>query len=283
MGMTKDHQRIPTYQVDAFTDEPFKGNPAAVCLVDPSIEDGVMQSIATEMNLSETAFIFPLEEGSIDEGGPISLRWFTPKVEVPLCGHATLATAAVIFNALDYPRDDITFHTKSGVLTAFRQENGIRLDFPADRTLTIDPPAKLLGSMGISDYRNIEFAERGRDILVHLDDPAIVRTLSPDFNRMMAVCHGREVNGVCVTSPGEPPYDFISRFFAPWLGVDEDPVTGAAHTVLTPYWSRLLGKDEMRAFQASRRGGSLIVQMAPDNRVNLIGNAVILMRGELSI
>jgi PhzF family phenazine biosynthesis protein len=282
--VNEDHDRsIPLYQVDAFSDEPFRGNPAAVCLLDEPLGEETMQAIAAEMNLSETAFVSPLGGGIIEDWGTLSLRWFTPKAEVPLCGHATLATAAVLFNALGCPHDVLEFRTKSGILTSRKHDSGICLDFPANRTTHVDPPQSIIDSLGLTEYADAAYAKGMKDILIRVEDPETVRSLVPDFNLMVQDTHGLDVNGVMVTAPGDPPYDFTSRFFAPWWGVDEDPVTGAAHTVLTPYWSALLDKEEMYAHQASSRGGSLVVRMAPDDRVNLIGNAVIVMRGELRI
>jgi len=269
------------YQVDAFTDKPFRGNPAAVCLMDRRVGDDVLQAIAAENNLSETAFLWAEGGAAFHEAERFHLRWFTPTVEVPLCGHATLATSAVIFHALGYPRDEARFRSLSGELVARRRPEGILLDFPADEVRPLEPPGGFLEAMGIADAVEVQFAERGRDIMVRVSSEATVRGLQPDIRGMIVATRGMDVNGAMVTAEGAPPYDFVSRFFAPWLGVDEDPVTGAAHTVLTPYWSKELGKREMRAYQASKRGGELLVVDAGDGRVNLVGQAVIVMEGRL--
>lgn len=274
---------IPIYQVDAFTDELFRGNPAAVCLLSQDMDDARLQAIAAEMNLSETAFLSQLKQGPLSEQRAFALRWFTPAVEVPLCGHATLATSAVLFHEIGVSSDELTFQTMSGELRAKREGKGILLDFPADELAPIDPPKKLLEAIGISEYEDAMYAKNGKDLMIHVKSEDQVRGLNPDFWRMRLLDTEDDIQGVIVTSKGTPPYDFISRFFGPWLGVDEDPVTGAAHTILTPYWSRILGKTEMLAYQASQRGGRLTVRMAPDERVSLIGNAVIVMKGELRI
>jgi PhzF family phenazine biosynthesis protein len=276
-------RRIPIYQVDAFTDEPFRGNPAAVCILSDELDDAKLQAIAAEMNLSETAFLSPIEQGPLSEQHNFSLRWFTPTLEVPLCGHATLATSAVLFREIGITADEVTFHTKSGELKAKQEGQRILLDFPADGPVPIDPPIELLKAMGISEYERTAFAKKGRDLLVHLKSEEQVMQLRPDFERMKIVPTEQNIQGVIVTSKGSPPYDFISRFFGPKLGVDEDPVTGAAHTILTPYWSKILGKSEMLAYQVSNRGGKLTVRLVSDDRVNLIGDAVIVLRGELRI
>jgi PhzF family phenazine biosynthesis protein len=275
--------KIPVYQVDAFTDERFKGNPAGVCVLQSRLEDNILQNIAAEMNLSETAFLLPLEEKPIKESKSFSLRWFTPKVEVPLCGHATLATGAVLFYEIGVPKDEIYFETKSGRLVAKREETGILLDFPCDEPEPIDSPSELIEALGITEFKNIVFSRVAKKLLIHIENEESVRNLRPDFKRMKSVTTKEDIIGVIVTSPGSPPFDFISRFFAPWVGINEDPVTGSAHTVLTPYWSKILGKKEMLAYQASPRGGRLVVRLGSDDRVNLIGNAVIVLKGELSL
>ena len=273
---------IPIYQVDAFTDKTFKGNPAAVCLLDHKLEEPVMQAIAAEMNLSETAFVYSLENKPIRETTHFSLRWFTPKVEVPLCGHATLATAAVLFYDQKLPTNEITFKTLSGKLIAKKEENGILLNFPSDPPEPIEPPEELLKALGITEYKNIVNSAQAGKLLIHLEDEDAVNKVTPDFGLMKSLPIYEGIIGVIITSEGSQQYDFISRFFAPWVGVNEDPVTGSAHTVLTPYWSEVLGKPEMLAYQASERGGKLIVQL-DRKRVILIGEAVIVFKGELHL
>jgi PhzF family phenazine biosynthesis protein len=273
--------RIPIYHVDAFTDEPFRGNPAAVCLLQHQYEDRFLQSIAAEMNLSETAFCYHLGEKPLKESRSFSLRWFTPKVEVPLCGHATLATAAVLFYEVNILTSEIAFETKSGRLIAKKEKNGILLDFPADESVPIDPDRNLLNAIRIADFENAEYAKKTMKLLIHLRSEKILKNLRPDFENMKSVRTKEDIRIVIVTSLGHPPYDFVSRCFAPWIGINEDPVTGAAHTLLAPYWSKISGKKEMLAYQASSRGGKLVVRVRSKGRVDLIGNAVIVSKGEL--
>jgi PhzF family phenazine biosynthesis protein len=277
----KAGRRIPLYLVDAFTDKPFRGNPAAVCLMEDEMDDHTLQAIAAENNLSETAFLWAAGGGHLRDAEEFHLRWFTPVNEVPLCGHATLATSAVLFDALEYPGDVIAFRTLSGRLQAERHPDGILLDFPADEVAPFDPPAGLLEAMGVDDAVEVLYTDRGKDVLVRLASAAAVRNLDPDFRAMVESTRGTDINGAMVTAEGEPPYDFVSRFFAPWWGIDEDPVTGAAHTILAPYWAERLGRRVMRAHQASNRGGDLTVEVVEGGRVHLIGRAVIVMEGTL--
>jgi len=287
MVTTKKSQGIPLYQVDAFTRSPFKGNPAAVCLLPRTLDDALMQAIAAEMNLSETAFVMPVDDTSWSGAATFSLRWFTPKVEVRLCGHATLGTAAVLFGAVGVKAAAVTFQTLSGDLVALRIKGGmadvqsILLDFPVDTPVPCDPPAGVLQAIGATQAQAAVYGASTRDLLVHLPTAQQVRSLRPNFAALMA-CEGMApYRGLLVTAAGEPPYDFVSRFFAPWVGIDEDPVTGSAHTLLTPYWSARLGKDEMRAYQASARGGEVGVRLVENDRVELTGNAVVVFKGEL--
>ena len=256
-------------QVDAFTSEPFRGNPAAVCFLDRERDDAWMAKVAAEMNLSETAFLLPRGDGW-------SLRWFTPAVEVKLCGHATLASAHAMFSeGLLASGETARFHTKSGVLTAERDGDTIELDFPAKTSDEIAPPDGLLDALGVA---NALYVGRNEfDYLVEVASEDEVRALRPKFAALRTL----PVRGVIVTSRATSDgYDFVSRFFAPAVGVDEDPVTGSAHCALTPYWSAKLGKSEMHAWQASARGGALRVRLAGD-RVKLAGCAVTVLRGEL--
>lgn len=257
-------------QVDAFTSEPFRGNPAAVCFLDRERDDAWMTNVAAEMNLAETAFLLPRGDGSW------SLRWFTPLVEVKLCGHATLGSAHAMWQeGLLEPNDIARFHTLSGVLTASRDGDFIELDFPAKQNEEIAPPAGLLDALGVGEARYVGRNEF--DYLVELESEDVVRGLSPDLSMLRQL----PVRGVIVTSRAMTDgYDFVSRFFAPAVGVDEDPVTSSAHCALTPYWSSGLGKLEMDAWQASARGGAVRVRLAGD-RVKLGGRAVTVLRGEL--
>lgn len=261
--------KTPIWQVDAFTDEPFEGNPAAVCILDAAIDENRMQRIALEMNLSETAFVVPLADG-------FRLRWFTPACEVRLCGHATLASAHVLWSeGFVEPSTRIEFHTlHSGILTARRDGNRIELDFPARPPEEIEPPDGLIDALG---FEPLLVARAARDILVLAQDEGTVRGLSPDLTRLGRV----DARGVMVTSAAEE-YDFVSRFFAPAAGVAEDPVTGSAHCCLCPFWAARLGKRSMVGYQASRRGGVVLVTLS-GNRVILGGAAVTTLRGELLV
>jgi PhzF family phenazine biosynthesis protein len=255
-------------QVDAFTDRPFAGNPAAVCVLPAWRDDRWMQDLAREMNLSETAFLVSREDG-------FDLRWFTPAIEVALCGHATLASAHVLWEEGYLPGDrQARFHTRSGLLTADRAGDWIELDFPSEPASPADPPAGLIAALGVTP----RFVGRNRfDILVEVDREATVRGLQPDMTALRRV----PVRGIIVTSAAEGgEFDFVSRFFAPGAGVDEDPVTGSAHCCLGPFWQERLGRSELRAYQASARGGVIRVRVA-GSRVSLGGQAVTVMRGEL--
>lgn len=274
---------ISIFQVDAFTNENFKGNPAAVCILRSKLKDEIMQNIASEMNLSETAFVHSLDKKPFQEAKMFSLRWFTPKVEVSLCGHATLAAAAVLFREVKLKANEIEFRTKSGNLTAREDKKGICLNFPSDNPTQIDPPTSLLEAIGVKDFSEVQYGKQTKSMLVHLPSEDSVHNLSPDYRLMESVNTASEIGGVIVTAKGSPPYDFISRFFAPWVGINEDPVTGAAHTVLAPYWFKLLNKREMRAYQASQRGGELSVKLKPDDSIDLIGKAVIVLKGKLHL
>jgi PhzF family phenazine biosynthesis protein len=261
---------IPIYQVDAFTEEPFRGNPAGICLLRAPAEAAWMQNVAAEMNLAETAFPLP-------EGDGYRLRWFTPKVEVKLCGHATLATAHVLWEEGILPPDaEARFHPLSGLLTARRDGDWIELNFPSRpvRHGLPDWIEALVGALGVKPSFIGMSAE---DVLVAVADEETVRSLEPDF----AVIRGLPARGVIVTSrSADERFDFVSRFFAPAVGVNEDPVTGSSHCVLTPFWSQRLGKAAMTAYQASARGGSLRVRLDGE-RVRIAGRAVTVIRGEI--
>ncbi|HEX8253111.1 MAG TPA: PhzF family phenazine biosynthesis protein [Thermoanaerobaculia bacterium] len=256
-------------QIDAFTSEPFRGNPAAVCLLDRERESPWMQDVAAEMNLSETAFVLPIADG-------FSLRWFTPSAEVALCGHATLATAHALWEEQLLGATDIArFHTQSGILTAERRDDRIELDFPATPEEQSDAPEGMLDALGVTTA--VYVGRNKFDLLVEVESEEIVRALAPDHARLRTI----PVRGVVVTSrPATSEFDFVSRFFAPGVGVDEDPVTGSAHCCLTPYWSARLGKSEMLGYQASKRGGVVHVRLERD-RVKLGGRAVTIFRGDL--
>jgi|ERR1051325_8097036 PhzF family phenazine biosynthesis protein len=259
---------IPIFQVDAFTDRPFAGNPAAVCILPGPRDDVWLQAVAGEMNLSETAFLTKEADG-------FRLRWFTPKVEVSLCGHATLASAHVLWQE-GYARPDetIRFHTLSGVLTASQKGEEIELDFPLEPDAPIYPPTNLSNALGVP----LKYVGKNRfGFLVEVDSPDTLRKMTPDF-KLLATITDR---GVIVTSrSSEPRFDFVSRFFAPGFGIDEDPVTGSAHCCLGAYWRKQLGKSEFLAYQASARGGVVRVRV-DDKRAYLGGKAVTVLKGEL--
>jgi PhzF family phenazine biosynthesis protein len=261
---------VKLLQIDAFTSEPFRGNPAAVCLLDGERDARWMQDVAAEMNLSETAFLLPTGQAGF------TLRWFTPATEVALCGHATLASAHALWEEGFLPLNEVAhFHTKSGLLTAQRRGDRIELDFPATLEQQSDAPEGLLASLGITDP--VYVGRNKFDYLVEVASEEIVRSLQPDHAQLRRI----EVRGVIVTScAGSTKADFVSRFFAPGSGIDEDPVTGSAHCCLTPYWASRLGKTEMTAYQASPRGGFVYVRLAGD-RVKLAGHAVTILRGDL--
>jgi len=258
--------------IDAFTDAPFAGNPAAVCLLDGDPSDRWRQSVARELGYSETAYLLPA-------AGGFALRWFTPTVEVGLCGHATLASAHFLWEeGLAEPDASIRFETKSGPLVARRRASGIELDFPAEPARACPAPAGLLEGLGA----RAAWVGRNRfDYLVLVAGEKDVRALAPDFPALGSACG--ENRGVMVTAVSDDPgFDFVSRYFAPAAGIDEDPVTGSAHCCLGPFWAERLGKTELRAFQASARGGRLAVRVG-EQRVYLGGNAVTIFRGALAV
>lgn len=257
-------------QIDAFTSEPFRGNPAAVCFLDRERDSKWMQNVGSEMNLSETAFLLP-------RGDEWSLRWFTPTVEVDLCGHATLASAHALWEERFVPPSkEARFQTRSGLLTASRNGDLIELNFPATLEKKVDAPAGLLESLGTkAKYVGLNKF----DYLVEIESEEAVRALKPDHAGLRKF----GVRGVIVTSrASNGEYDFVSRYFAPGAGIDEDPVTGSTHCCLTPYWASRLGKSELTAYQASSRGGVLHVRLDGD-RVHIGGRAVTVLRGELAV
>lgn len=258
---------IPIYQVDAFASRVFSGNPAAVCLLDRWLDDGLLQSIAAENNLSETAFL-------VKNSGGFDLRWFTPVTEVDLCGHATLASAFVLFNCRGWPGDTVRFQTaRSGILTVKKKQDGLlEMDFPSRPVYSMKPSPGLGAALGIHPREVFGSAE---DLLVLVDGEEDVRRAEPDHAAL-----GRlEWRGVIVTAPGDRS-DFVSRFFAPRVGVPEDPVTGSAHCVLTPYWAAVLQKRSLHAVQVSKRGGDLWCRLSGE-RVFIAGRAVLYLEGTL--
>ena len=255
-------------QVDAFTDRPFAGNPAAVCLLPEPRPDAFMRDVAREMNLSETAFL-------VQRGGDFDLRWFTPTVEVDLCGHATLASAHVLWEEGRLPSDAAArFHTRSGLLTAEKRGTLIEMDFPAEPATESEESPDLEHALGVRPT----FVGRNRlDLLVEVESEETVRLVSPDFTWLRAIT----TRGVIVTSrSSSPDRDFVSRFFAPAAGIDEDQVTGSSHCCLGPYWGAKLGRPRLVGYQASARGGTVNVRLNGD-RVILGGTAVTVLRAEL--
>jgi len=256
------------YQVDAFTDTVFGGNPAAVVPLEEWLSDEVMQKIAAENNLAETAYYIP-------DGDDFKLRWFTPGTEVKLCGHATLATAHVLFSEKGYNRDQVIFHTKSGALIVKKIGKGYEMDFPADKIkLVEDPPQELIDGLGVDI---LEVWKGETDYMVIVANETIVRNLKPDFRLLGSY----DCRGTIVTATGND-VDFVSRCFYPQAGVDEDPTTGSAHTTLTPYWAKRLVKNTLTARQLSKRIGNLEC-VANGERVLLRGNAVSYLKGEITV
>jgi len=260
--------RLPMYQVDAFTDSLFGGNPAAVCPLPAWLPDATMQAIAAENNLSETAFL-------VRDGGDYTLRWFTPTVEVDLCGHATLASGHVVFRFLEPRRDSVSFHTvKAGTLVVSRHADMLVMDFPARPAAPRAAPAGLLAALGGAPREVL----RARDHLVVYETAAEIAALKPDLAALAEVDSWAAI----VTAPGDNGIDFVSRFFAPAQGVPEDPVTGSAHCTLVPYWATRLGKTELEARQLSRRGGALRCALNGD-RVSIGGKAVVYLQGQIEV
>lgn len=260
--------RTRIFQVDAFSSRLFGGNPAAVMPLKAFLADELLQAIAAENNLAETAFLVP-------EDGDYRLRWFTPKVEVPLCGHATLASAAVVMERLEPGRDRVVFHSLSGPLTVRRERAGYVMDFPARRSEPIAAPPELIQSLRVVP---VEVQSNEFNFLALLENEQTLRGIAPDMAALARI--GKP--GVIVTAASDGEYDFVSRYFAPAKGIPEDPVTGAAHCMLAPFWATRLHKNEFRAFQASQRGGEVVCRLVND-RVELHGQCVFYLEGEVEV
>lgn len=261
--------RLPLYQVDAFAEKLFGGNPAAVCPLPQWLPDATMQAIAAENNLAETAFF-------VREGEDYALRWFTPTVEVDLCGHATLGSAHIVFSFLEPARDRVGFRTlKAGTLTVARRGDTLAMDFPSRPPSAVEPPLGLVAAIGGKPREVL----RARDHLVVYGSAAEVRALTPDFAALGKV---PDCWAACATAPGDDGVDFVSRFFAPAQGIEEDPATGSSHCTLTPYWAKRLGKTEMKARQLSRRGGVLDCTLN-GQRVTIAGRAVLYLEGQITV
>ncbi len=260
--------KIKLYQIDAFTDKVFGGNPAAVCVLDAWLDDATMQHIGAENNLAETAFVVP-------SSNDYEIRWFTPTVEVDLCGHATLAAAYVLFTYYNYAGKTINLHSRhSGLLTVTKQEEGLTLNFPTDTLQPAETPEALLQAFGNTPS---ETYKGKTDYLLVFDNQQTIADFNPDINLINSVA----ARGIIVTAKGEE-VDFVSRFFCPQVGIAEDPVTGSAHTTLTPYWSKRLGKQVMTAKQLSKRQGNLTCEYLGD-RVNITGKAITYLTGEIEV
>lgn len=261
--------QLPIYQVDAFTDKLFGGNPAAVVPLKSWIADDLMQKIAFENNLSETAFFVPSENG-------FDIRWFTPTIEVNLCGHATLATAYVIFNVLKYPKNVVSFGSKSGILKVTKEDKWLELDFPVQETVLSETPEGLIESIG---KKPTEIYRASDDYMLVYSSQKDIEAIKPDFGALKHI----KARGIIVTAKAKSKkIDFVSRFFGPGSGIDEDPVTGSAHTKLVPYWAKLLGKTELTAEQISSRKGFLKCTLKND-RVLMAGKGKLYLKGKISV
>ncbi len=262
--------KLRIYQVDAFADKLFKGNPAAVIPLDKWLDTALMQKIAFENNLSETAFIVP----SVNTDHDYEIKWFTPEVEINLCGHATLASAYVLFHILNFNKPEIRFNSLSGILKVTKEADMICLDFPSWKPERLDIyPDELSAILNYEDFVGVY---KHRDILVEMENENAVRNCNPDFSLMK-----KHIDKMIITAPGKK-VDFVSRFFAPGAGIDEDPVTGSAHSQLIPFWAEKLGKHKLHALQLSKRGGELWCEQK-DERVIMKGKAVFYMKGEIDL
>ncbi len=257
---------LSLYQIDAFASELFKGNPAAVCPLDKWLPDEIMQSIAAENNLSETAFFVP-------KGSGFHIRWFTPTSEVDLCGHATLASSFVIFNIIGYDQNIIEFESKSGLLKVIKDNDNLILDFPAQPPTPCDTPQEIINALNITPIECL----KSEDFIAVLNDESDVQNVEPDFEELKKL----GLRGVIITAQSKK-YDFIARCFFPGVGITEDPVTGSAYTQLAPYWATKLGKDIFNAKQLSARGGELTCELF-DDRVLISGKAVKYLEGKINV
>ncbi|TXT56439.1 MAG: putative enzyme [Candidatus Thorarchaeota archaeon] len=272
--------------VDAFTDQLFTGNPAGILLHRGDLAAELMQLVARELNLSETAFPVPQGELSYKEAEQFELRWFTPTTEVPLCGHATLATAHIIFSELENPSSQITFSTLSGSLMVTRQDDLYVMDFPSGVVETISFQNDVIRALGLepNDVDEMLYCEKPNKLLIVVSDAEVTRNLQPDFPLLLQTSKKHNAGSVIVTSPSSSfDYDFISRNFAPLHGVNEDPVTGSSHVILGPYWQRRLDKDTLRAYQASSRGGFMDLEVLNNGRILLKGKARTVAKGTINL
>ncbi|KAL7641716.1 UNVERIFIED_CONTAM: hypothetical protein RMT77_007589 [Armadillidium vulgare] len=298
--------KLKIFTVDAFTEKPFRGNPAAIVPLTETLPDNVLHKIAMEINISETAYVTAQENSSPNvwkEGNKFGLRWFTPTHEVPLCGHATLATAHTLFNIIGNKSDSIEFETLSGSLWVKKHEDGISMDFPFNKPEPLtenqqEKYGKLIKAVaGNNKVKETLFSKSSGMMMIRLEDyytRTDFQSFSPNPRTLLEVNDGTEVQGVIVTLQGDlhrnqdtsrglQEYNFVSRYFAPWVGGPEDPVTGSAHTVSGPYWSEQLNLKELKCRQCSNRGGDLTVRIRDDNRVDIIGKGVAVIEGEMNI
>jgi PhzF family phenazine biosynthesis protein len=289
-----DDKYITIFQVDAFTDRPFKGNPAAVCITDKPLSDKVMQKIAMEMNLSETTFAMPAHKSGIINSDRFAIRWFTPACEMSLCGHGTLATAKVLYDIFENKSESLIFHDKSGEVQVTRHGQYFQLNLPAANPEPIPlseyiAAALRLENDGLTDsFMDAAMSENPRLLMLRFKDEAAVKAITPDNYELCQIQESLDYKEIIVTAPGEDDFDFVSRSFSPYLGVDEDPVSGEAHTLLAPYWGALLDKKNLIAYQASKRGGEIIMELRDDpkgfrDRVLLSGKAIIVMEAIIKI
>uniref|UniRef100_A0A3Q2Y1X9 Phenazine biosynthesis-like protein domain containing 2 n=1 Tax=Hippocampus comes TaxID=109280 RepID=A0A3Q2Y1X9_HIPCM len=275
---------IPIFIVDAFTNLPFKGNPAAVCLLKHELRDELYQKIAAEMNLSETVFITTVKPSEdFTKDSRFRLRWFTPTTEVNLCGHATLASAAVLFKHKQNVNSAVAFETRSGDLSVVQEGEDLVMDFP------LNPPTKK-ASVGDHPVQDVYLSSNTKKLLLRLADTcdrSVLSSLKVNPEALRSSDQSGQVKGLIITMKGspdcQPGYDFYSRYFAPWNGIPEDPVTGSAHTVLASYWSKELGKKKMLAFQCSERGGELQLEVREDGRLNITGKSVTVLQGTITL
>jgi len=267
--------KIETYIVDSFTDAAFKGNPAGVCILQSALTEGQTQTIAMELGLSETAFIVP-------QGNNFAIRYFSPKMEIPLCGHATLASAKILFHK-DPNCSQIVFRTIENLeLTVHTDTTLIEMEFPVYNTVPQDTPSTLLAALGIPAIKNSEYNAETNILLLEIEDAILLRNLNPDFEQLKS--SHNTINGVLVTAPSkEDQFDFESRYFWPWSGTNEDPVTGGTHTFLAKYWSTRLGKNKMQSFQCSERSGFMEVELIGEEKMKIRSQAQIILKGELYI
>ncbi len=273
---------FPFFLVDAFTDKPFSGNPAGVCLIPKGMTTDMCQHIAAEVRQAETAFIEVNDNWELNSELVFPIRWFTPLREVSICGHATLASAHVLFNEYNQNAGSLTFKSKSDSLIVRQLNSMLSLEFPADIPEKIKPDSNLLNALGIIDYMDAFYGPKTKKTVIRINDDADILSIKPDYTRMMETVESKFCHGVGVTKKGKDDWDFISRYFNPWYGVNEDAVTGSVHTVLGPYWSQELGKNKLKAFQSSFRGGKIELLIKKDCII-FYGKCTTMIKGEMFI